>query len=219
MHLKQSLLFAFLTLFVVTSQVAAFQSFAEEKPSYLEPERFRQESEMGSQAHELQKRVQSMAKELFNNLEEPDPQVGDLADGLLVCTFVDINKLYKTSSFGRYLAGQLMNEFQRFAYPVIDMRKSLNVMVQEKRGEYGLSRDPDEIATSQTAGAMLTGTYLVGEGEIIVNARILDNKSATLLSSATVIFPRNSLGNHMLKDSATARKRPADVVYMKRLEM
>lgn len=66
---------------------------------------------------------------------------------------------------------------------------------------------------------MLTGTYLVGENEIIVNAQILDNKTAVMLSSATVIFPLNSLGNLMLKDSASARKRQAEVIYMKRLEM
>ena len=165
------------SLFLFPGHCLAFQSAEKiNLPAYLEPERYRQKDSPKTEAHDLIERVRMLAEELYENLEDSDPLMGGLSDGLLVCTFVEINKLYRTSSFGRYVAGQLLNEFQRYDYPVIDMRKSTSVMVQEKRGEYGLSRDPDEIAPSQTAGAMLTGTYLVGENEIIVNARILDNK-------------------------------------------
>ncbi|MBI5559640.1 MAG: hypothetical protein HY885_18610 [Deltaproteobacteria bacterium] len=190
-------------------------------PSYLEPSARTLDGAAGkkSEADELRIKVQSLAEELLANLGEPDPQLGDLADGVVVCILVDINNLYRTSSFGRYVAEQLLNEFQRYGYPVLDMRKSLSVMVQEKRGEFGLSRDPAEILSSQASGAMLTGTYLVGEKEIIVNARILDNKRGGLLSSATMVFPLNNLGIMMLKDTATARNKPAGVIYMKRLEM
>lgn len=220
MAVLQAVLVLFLFLFLGPASGTAFQAYEKDTPpTYLEPERFRGKEITGGEAHALRQRIRDMAEELFANLEDPDPQVGDIADGLLVSTFVDINKLYRTSSFGRYLAGQLMNEFQRYAYPVKDMRKSTNVMVEEKRGEFGLSRDVDEISASHEAGAMLTGTYFVGESEIIVNARILDNESSTLLSSATVIFPRNNLGNLMLQDTASARKQQADtVIYMKKLE-
>ncbi|MCJ7604289.1 MAG: FlgO family outer membrane protein [Desulfobulbaceae bacterium] len=189
-------------------------------PTYLEPERFRASPDAEkSEAYELRLKIESMAEDLVMTLEDPDPQNGILADGLVVCTFVDINNLYRTSSFGRYVAGQLMNELQRYSYQVIDMRKNLSVVVQEKRGEFGLSRNPDEIPSSHEAGAMLTGTYLVGEREIIVNAGIVDNRRGELLSSATVIFPRNALGNLMLQDTATAKKQSAGVIYMKKLEM
>ncbi len=213
--LKKMLLVFAVTLFIFPGNGIAFQT----PPSYLEPERFHQQSLSNNQAEILKGTVQSLAEELYVNLEDPDPLGGELSDGLLVCTFVDINKLNRTSTFGRYVAGQLMNEFQRFAYMVTDMRKSVSVMVQEKRGEFGLSRDPDEIRSSHQAGAMLTGTYMVGENEIIVTAQILDNKSATLLSGATVIFPRTRMVDMMLKDSASARKRPSEVVYMKQLEL
>lgn len=210
----------FVIFFLVTQPFLAhaFQS-SQKFPVYLEPELSRQSPDLKKHGQGLKEAVHLLADELFQNLEEPDPQVGSLADGLLVATFVEQNKLNRTSSFGRYLASQLMGEFQRYSYSVVDMRKRVSVMVQEKRGEFGLSRDPDEIPSSQTASAMLTGTYLVGENEIIVNAQILDNKTAVMLSSATVIFPLNSLGNLMLKDSASARKRQAEVIYMKRLEM
>jgi len=220
MAVMKSILLVLMLFFLGPGNGVVAYAYEQTIPPYLEPERGRVTEVVTGEAHDLKQRIFEMAEELFANLADPDPQLGDLADGLLVSTFVDINKLYRTSSFGRYLAGQLMNEFQQYAYHVKEMRKSTSVMVQEKRGEFGLSRDPDEIAVSQAAGAMLTGTYLVGESEIIVNARILDNKSGTLLSSATVIFPRNRLGDLMLKDTASAKRKPADnVVYMKKLEL
>jgi TolB-like protein len=220
-HLRSLLLFSAFFLTVISGPALAFQGLeAGMAPAYLEPERFRQgiDGRQG-EADELRLKIHSLAEELFMTIGDPDPESGVLADGLLVCTFVDLNDLYRASSFGRYVAEQLMNEFQRYSFPVLDMRKSRSVMVQEKRGEFGLSRDPNEIPASHSAGAMLTGTYLVGERDIMVNARILDNASGTLLSSATVVFPRNSLGELLLKDAATAKKQSPGVMYMKNLEM
>lgn len=189
-------------------------------PTYLVPERFRASPDVErGDAYELRKKIEFMAENLVTTLEDPDPQGGTLASGLVVCTFVDINNLYKTSSFGRYIAGQLMNELQRYSFSVIDMRKNMSVVMQEKRGEFGLSRNPDEVSSSHDAGAMLTGTYLVGEREIIVNASIVDSRKGELLSSATVIFPRHPLENLMLQDTAVAKKGGSGVTYMKKLEM
>ncbi|MBU4261560.1 MAG: hypothetical protein KKC76_06715 [Proteobacteria bacterium] len=218
---KSLLLFLVFSLSVFCGQAKSFQSNESgTTPTYLEPERFRVTvDDEKSEAYALRHKIQSMAEDLVMTLEDPDPQNGTLADGLVVTTFVDINNLYRTSSFGRYVAGQLMNELQRYSYQVIEMRKNLSVVVQEKRGEFGLSRNPEEIPSSHEAGAMLTGTYLVGEREIIVNASIIDNRRGELLSSATVIFPRNSLGNLMLQDTAAAKKQSAGVIYMKKLEM
>jgi TolB-like protein len=206
---------------IVIAVLQVPQSFCSEAspPPYLEPMKLQEPIENSGNECNLVTQIRVLAEELFVNLEDPDPQIGDLGDGMLVTTFVDINKLYRTSSFGRYLAEQIMNEFQSHAYKVIDMRKSLSVVVQEKRGEFGLSRNSDEIGANASAGAMLTGTYLIGKDDIIVNARILDNKSSVLLSSSTVIFEKNPLTEQMLQDAATVKTKQADVTYLKKLEM
>lgn len=173
-----------------------------------------------NQPGEFEEKVAMMAADLFNNLQEPDPEDGALAEGLMVCTFVDLKKLYRTSSFGRYLAEQLMGEFQRRNYKVIDIRKSEAVLVQEKRGEYGLSRDPAEINDKAAAGAMLTGTYTPAGSHILVNARILDNRDSSVLSSSTFIFPKDALATLLLSDSASASGvNKGGPIYMKKLEL
>lgn len=198
----------------VTSQTLKIEEKSE--PKISQPQKIIVKE---NEAKALQQQVRKMANELFSNLEDPDPVNGVLADGLFVCTFVDLKKLYRTSSFGRYIAEQLMSEFQRSEYTVIEMRKSLSVMVQEKRGEYGMSRDPSEISSSVSAGAMLTGTYMPTEEGIIVNAKIIDNRKATLLSSATILFPQNKLSGNLVSDASSAKRQKPEPVYMKRLEM
>ncbi len=163
--------------------------------------------------------IAAMTAELLTNMEDPDPGSGDMANGLVVTTFVEGSKLHRTSSFGRYLAEQLMNEFQRHAFTVVEIRKSTAIRMEEKRGEFGLARDDNEVSTSIAADAMLTGTYFVGNDDILVTARILDNKTAALLASSTVIFPKNSLTRRMLADTASANKVASPPLYLKRLEM
>ena len=163
--------------------------------------------------------IKLMADELFRHLDDPDPQTGELSRGLAVCSFVDLKKMTRTSSFGRYLAEQLMSEFQQHGYRVVEMRKTSSLLVQEKRGEYGLSRDPEEIADSLAAHAMLTGTYTLAGDHVLVNAKIIDNRNSAMLSSATLIFPRTPLVAKLLSDSVSASTGEQAVVYMKRLEL
>lgn len=218
-----ALVYALMVLYVafLPGPVPAHEGGYDSPPSYQKPTGVpTPDVAAAGEGAELKRRLAELAEELHANLvEDDDPVDGVLADGLLVCTFVDINKLSRTSALGRYVAVQLMNEFQRRFFPVIDMRKTLSVLVQEKRGEFGLSRDPEEISPSHEAAAVLTGTYLVGEQEIIINAEIIDNRRALLLSSGTVILPRNGLNNLLLRDTASARKGPEEVMYMKRLEL
>lgn len=165
--------------------------------------------------------IQQMASTLFSHINNPDPEAGDLADGIAVSSFVDLKKLTRTSSFGRYLAEQLMTEFQQQGYRVIEIRKSTSILIQEKRGEYGLSRDLDEIDQTVAARTMITGTYTLAGDHILVNAKVIDNKSAALLSSATMVFPRTKLTNLLLADSvsASSRKHTVSLTSLKQLEM
>jgi TolB-like protein len=172
-----------------------------------------------SEEQALYRGIRDLADDLFLSLADPDPENGDLAQGVVVTTFVDLKKLYRTSSLGRYVAEQLLTEMGRRRYDVIELRKSRAIMVREPGGEYGLSRDPAEIGQSVSAGAMLTGTYTVAGDGIIINARIIDNRSARLLASASAILPRNQLTGQLLADSASVRMKIAEPMYMKKLEM
>ena len=209
-----------LALLVFPAQAAAFWPFSQGKANTPKAEAIAPTATpvlTVSEAAALRTEIQGLANELFRNLG--DPENGGLEQGVLVCTFVELKKLTRTSSFGRYVAEQLMSEMQQHHYEVVEIRKSQAIMLQEKRGEFGLSRNPAEVSQSAAAGAMLTGTYTPSKDSIVINARIIDNRSAKLLSSATAILPRNQLAEELLADTASVRMEKPEPLYLKKLEL
>ncbi len=178
-----------------------------------------------SQADELTRKIDEMASELFSHLggDDPDPKMGLLSDGVVVCSFVELKKVTQTSSFGRYLAEQMMGEFQRRGFTVFEMRKSKTIKMQEKTGEFGLSHLAAEIPSPVVARTMITGTYPAVRDHILVNARVIDNKTGALLAAATTVFPRTQATDQLLAESATltAKKsaKSEQMLYMKKLEL
>jgi len=213
---------AILALFLLPVQAMAFWPFTQEAPQKAPVETVVAPVAPAltvSEAAALRTEIQGLANELFRNLADGDPENGDLNKGILVCTFVELKKLSRTSSLGRYVAEQLMNEMQNRHYEVVEIRKSQAIMMQEKRGEFGLSRNPSEVNHTVAAGAMLTGTYTPSKDSIVINARIVDNRSAKLLSSATAIIPRNQLAEQLLADTASVREAKPEPLYLKKLEL
>ncbi|MDF1613973.1 FlgO family outer membrane protein [Desulfurivibrio dismutans] len=162
--------------------------------------------------------VASLSEQLFASLAEPDIEFGELRGGVIVLSFVDQRKLTRTTSFGRYLAEQLMNNLQQRRVPVVELRQSREVRIQEQRGEYGLSRNPGEIRETVQAAAMLTGTYTATAEQVIVNARIINNRNGVLLASATAIIRRTPVVDAMLSDPVSDVVIDPEPMYMKRLE-
>jgi len=171
-----------------------------------------------SDAVGLQQAVAGIAERLEESLENSGSTAGLLADGIVVCSFVELKKFNRTSSFGRYLAEQLISEMQQRQYMVVEYRQSEAVFIQDGRGEFGLSREPAKISGEAAAGAMLTGTYTITPDEVMVNARIVDNRNHEVLASAATVVPRTVLVSDLLADAASVRKKAEpEFIYMKRL--
>jgi TolB-like protein len=177
------------------------------------------ESIDASDADQLQQAAAALATDLVRNLADPDPQGGLLASGVVICSFVDLKKMTRTSSLGRHLAEQMMTAFQQYRYRVVELRQATDIVVQEKRGEFGLSRDQERLRNSASARAMLTGTYSVAGEFVFLNARVIDSLDGTLLSSASVALRRSQTVNALLADAASLAEKHAAPMYMKRLEM
>ncbi len=143
--------------------------------------------------------IHEMALQLLKNFRsEPGPE-GPIA----VATFVDLNNLYRTSPFGRYLAEQLMGELQRAGFNVVEIRKTESIMIKKKFGEYGLSRDVQEIAQESSASYILAGTYVTRGRYILVNARLISNENNLVASSGLKILRRDPFLDKMLWPAAS----------------
>ena len=156
----------------------------------------------------LQAKVNQMGKALIANASEV------VADEYVVAvsTFVSLDNLYATSSFGRYLGEQLLSTLQQAGLEVIEVRKTPGMMVSPYHGEYALSRSMDEIGLVQAAQAVVVGTYAVAGQEIFVNARLLRNADNRVLSSATMVLPIDGMtANLLANESMPASTRAAQV--------
>lgn len=111
---------------------------------------------------------------------------GNLAAPIAVTTFVDIDNLYQSSTFGRILAEQLISELSMRGYKVIEIRLSDAVQIMEHEGELGLSRDIQALRGTQEVSGLVVGTYASSADRVYVNARIIDPRSSQIISVGSV---------------------------------
>lgn len=105
------------------------------------------------------------------------------APNIMITTFVELNDLKKTSPFGRLLSERLMTFMGDLGFPVIEIRRGHSIYVIEKEGEMVLTRNTGEIPDTIHADAVIYGTYLTSEREVLVTARIARASDFQILKS------------------------------------
>ncbi len=103
---------------------------------------------------------------------------------ILVTSFVDIDNLQKSSTFGRVIAEQIGSRIAQQGYKVIEMKmRTGSIFVQEHTGELVLSRELREISYQHDAYAVVVGTYGDSKESAYVTAKLVRAKDSVVLSS------------------------------------
>lgn len=154
----------------------------------------------------LQNHIHELGQGLMDNSAEP------MADyGLVVTSFVNLNKLYATSAFGRLLAELMLTEMQTSGLDLVDVRMSSALQIRQGHGEYGLSRDMDQLAYVHDAQAVIVGTYNVVGDRVIVNVRLLHYGDGKVLAASSTVIPLDEVVAELLKDEAPPPPAPVAV--------
>jgi TolB-like protein len=96
------------------------------------------------------------------------------SDMLIVASFVNINNLEESSSFGRITPEQIASRFAQRGQPIIELKLRQNsIFISEGKGEFMLSRDLREISKTHNASAVVVGTYADGRDRLYVSARMV----------------------------------------------
>lgn len=103
-----------------------------------------------------------------------------------VTTFVNIDDLYVTSTFGRMVSEQLMSELTMRGFDVVELRHSDALQFLDSTGEFALSRDVRAIRPERNLSAIVVGTYVVSPQRVYVNARLVDPSSSMVISAGSV---------------------------------
>ena len=104
---------------------------------------------------------------------------------LAITTFVNLNRLYETSPFGRYVGEQMIHELHQKNFQIVDLRQTKEVLIQQQLGELTLSRDAMQLAEKYELKAILAGTYTDLGPRVVLNARILEAGTGKVLATAS----------------------------------
>ncbi|MCB0360946.1 MAG: hypothetical protein KDD44_14960, partial [Bdellovibrionales bacterium] len=120
---------------------------------------------------------------------------------IAVATFVDIDNLYGSSTFGRMLSEQLMSELTMLGYNVIEMRQAEALQVMYGQGEFGLSREVAVLRRAQDVAGLIVGTYVVSPIRVYLNARLIDPTTSVVISAGSVEMEKTDEIARLLRGS------------------
>ncbi len=123
----------------------------------------------------------------------------DPAKALIAATFVNIDNLDKTSSFGRIVSEQLGTRFSESGFQVVEMLLRNNVYIKQRQGEFLLSRELRNISAEHNAQAVIVGTYALGRKNVYVTARLIRSRDSVILASYDYSLPLDHDVSFMLK--------------------
>jgi len=120
---------------------------------------------------------------------------------LIFASFVNINNLKSSSSFGRIVSQQISTYFTSNGYKVIEMLLRQNVYIEQQQGEFLLSRELKNISEQHNAQAVVVGTYAIGKDAIYITTKMVDAKTNLVISSVDYSLPMTSNTRSLLKGS------------------
>jgi len=109
----------------------------------------------------------------------------------VITTFVNLNDFVKTSKIARVISETLINEMHTRKFKIIDFRTQEALSV-DKNGEFILTRDVKNLRDEIPESLLVVGTYsIINSSEVIINARVINNFTSEVLSTAKVIYKYN----------------------------
>lgn len=143
--------------------------------------------------------ITSLAAQMMQNKKM------DTNKPVLITSFVRLDQFKKTTEFGRVISESLINELSNRGFNIIEFRGQMAVSINDE-GEYFISRKPHEIKGSIPNTYVVVGTYSRQSGRIMLNARVIDNITGKIISSARATYAHGVANDCMMfRDCAPAR--------------
>ena len=147
----------------------------------------------------LESTIASLAAQMLENKKM------DTTKPVLITSFVRLDEFKKTTEFGRIVSESLINELSNRGFDITEFRGQMAVSVNDE-GEYFISRKPHELKSKIPNTYVVVGTYSRQMGKIMLNARVIDNITGKIITSARATYVHNIKEDCIIfKDCAPAR--------------
>jgi len=123
-----------------------------------------------------------LAEDLVGNLQVRL----DRTAPIMTAPFADLHGVKQTSELGRILAEATGSNLSRYGYTLADPRAFMpNPYTLKEYGQTALSAEPDQAGAATGAQTILTGTYALADGGVLVAARLVQVQNHIVLSTAS----------------------------------
>ncbi|GAB6060299.1 FlgO family outer membrane protein [Desulfonatronum parangueonense] len=147
---------------------------------------------------------QGLTYALADGLEHNLVQYVDRTRPILFTSFVDLDDLNTSSTFGRLLGEQVASRISQLGYRVIELKmRQGSLVVSQRTGEMILSRDLREVRTNHDTQAVLVGTYVVTENAVLVSAKLLSTLDGTILATRDATLRKTREIQELVSKNAT----------------
>lgn len=134
-------------------------------------------------AEPFNQKIRESAFELMGGLRDFEPWERTVA----VTTFVHLDTMDETSSFGRYVSERMGMELHKLGFKSVELRQRKEIEIINDKGEFMLSRRSAELLKKSKVDAALVGSYSIVGDEIVVNAKLVSVNSANVLSVSQIV--------------------------------
>jgi TolB-like protein len=142
----------------------------------------------------------SIANQLSQNNKLDPSDTGTLT----MVSFVDLEQFRKTSRFGMVLSESLYNELFIRGFNVTDVRGQ-NAISINADGEFYITRNVTKLQSEVSNTYIVLGTYTKIDENIMINARIMDNKTGKLISSARAMYSNDDCSIYGICNNASRK--------------
>lgn len=143
-------------------------------------------------ARELKLKVREMASQLIAGM---DPALRGMV--ALPTSFVNQENFSQSSPLGRFMAEQLIYEFNQRGFPVREYRMASAITAKEGQGEFLLSRKVAPVSAKTGNAVFVVGTYFLDRQAVFVNARLVRG-NGEVLRTAQIMLPGTPMTRRML---------------------
>ena len=147
----------------------------------------------------LESTIASLAAQMVENRKM------DTNKPILITSFVRLDEFKKTTEFGRIVSESMINELSNRGFDITEFRGQMAISINDE-GEYFISRKPHELKSKIPNTYVVVGTYSRQMGKIMLNARVIDNVTGKIITSARATYVHNIKEDCIIfKDCAPAR--------------
>ncbi|MCP3869774.1 MAG: hypothetical protein GY703_17105 [Gammaproteobacteria bacterium] len=127
---------------------------------------------------------------------------------VVVSTFVNVDELGQTASFGRIVSAQIASAFNRAGYRIRAMELPTDLFIREESGMVHLSDETKRVLRANDASALIVGVFAPGRRTAYVSIRMVDIASETVISTADFSVPMGPDAKVLLKPRPTGSSKP-----------